>query len=981
MINQGVFIKGNCKKAQTLLYVGFVFLIVAMIAALVMTSTTNKLKVSRQQGKGAEAYQLAQAGLELAKVGLNSDWNNWTMDIGDDNIHHRGEVGLDETKTLGEGQYWVRVEDVGTKGVRLISHGWFGDSHRIVVLELENQAAAASSAGLVAYYKFENNVIDETGNNNGVNQGATFVSGQINQAASFDGSNDYVDVANDPTITTLSALTISSWIYPVAGIADYDIIVNKENEYETAWSSNGLRSAIRTDTNGWWWTAGTGAGHLPLNQWTHVVTTWDGAQIKEYINGVLQLTSNQSGNTTRDSGSPLRIGRRSSAAPTYHWRGSIDEVKIWNRALSSREISELFFEQGGQAAGLVVDYPFEGSATDASPNGGHDGTVIGATFTNGKCSQAASLDGNDYISISDALDLRFGLRHSFGGWIYATADPGDWARIIGKGSSGARNYGLWRFTSGGMLCQWLMPGWWCNCWTNAGATIIPYNQWHHAMCVFDYPWARLYVDGQEVHSCNCAGTPVTSADPLTVGYAGYHQYFRGSIDQVKLYDRALSGAEVQALVDQDNSCEAGDGLVAYYPFDGNTSDLSGAGNDGTPQNGASFVAGKVNQAVSLDGNNDYVSVNNFGSFATMTVSAWIYRTSATATRESIVSYKEGDGVSQGFVLCLNENGSSQYPRIYVQVNGVWRAVEQAVAIPLNTWVHLAASYDGSSIVLYRNGAQVASGNYAGSMTNTGSQTTGIGTRASLNTHYFPGQIDEVKIWSLALDADEIKAEFIAGNNGPIAYYPFEDNWDDLSGIGNHGTPVGNPSFAVGKIGRAADLDGNDYINLGVANELNLTDNFTVSAWFNARQFSNYGTIISRQTYPYNGGWGLVEGSAIFSFIAFQGASYQYLYVNANPPVNEWHHLAVVVHNGTRYTYLDGVQQSATDTFPPTQNPGAQAVIGRFYSNYNNYYFNGLIDEVKVWNRALSVSEIIELASASQATTTGIKPVSGTWGER
>jgi hypothetical protein len=172
-------------------------------------------------------------------------------------------------------------------------------------------------------------------------------------------------------------------------------------------------------------------------------------------------------------------------------------------------------------------------------------------------------------------------------------------------------------------------------------------------------------------------------------------------------------------------------------------------------------------SLGFDGTSQCVTIPNFGSFGQTSISVWINRSGATTTRESIVSYKEGNGVNMGFVLCLNENGSSQYPRFWVQVNGSWQNAEQAVAVPQGSWVHLVGTFDGSKIQLYVNGVPAASTSYAGTMTNTGSQNCVIGARADSAQHWFPGLVDDVRFYSRALTPAEV-ATLAAGCPVPTA---------------------------------------------------------------------------------------------------------------------------------------------------------------------------------------------------------------------
>jgi parallel beta-helix repeat protein len=159
--------------------------------------------------------------------------------------------------------------------------------------------------------------------------------GSLDGCVDLDGDGDYVEIAHNSGLSAFASLTIAAWVFPVSGISNYDIIINKENEYEMAWKDNQLVCAIKTDTNNWFWTSGTGTNTLPTGQWTHVAVAWDGSYIYEYINGVLKKTTAQSGNTTNLTTNPLHIGRRSSGA---YWNGKVDDVQIYDVALCGDDI-------------------------------------------------------------------------------------------------------------------------------------------------------------------------------------------------------------------------------------------------------------------------------------------------------------------------------------------------------------------------------------------------------------------------------------------------------------------------------------------------------------------------------------------------------------------------------------------------------------------------------------------------------------------
>jgi hypothetical protein len=285
------------------------------------------------------------------------------------------------------------------------------------------------------------------------------------------------------------------------------------------------------------------------------------------------------------------------------------------------------------------------------------------------------------------------------------------------------------------------------------------------------------------------------------------------------------------------------GPAAYWKFDetaaGNAANAVSGAPAGIPQ-GSPAVATEVPalsynlnplatpRSLLFDGTNDVVKVADFGAFNRASVSAWIRRMGDTASRQTVVSYKES--TVGGFVLSLNETASSAYPKIYFHISGNWPSAEQALAIPMDgTWVHLAGVYDGTNILLYRDGLEVARTPVAGNMT-TGAGPIGIGARSSYDMHWFPGNIDDVRIYSRALSAPEI-AVLAAGVPEPVQNAPVAGiNQVDLSWTAPPGTvtytynvkraPSGTGAFAT--IATVSGLTYTDPVSGGTAYDYTIT---------------------------------------------------------------------------------------------------------------------------------------------------------------
>ena len=146
---------------------------------------------------------------------------------------------------------------------------------------------------------------------------------------------------------------------------------------------------------------------------------------------------------------------------------------------------------------------------------------------------------------------------------------------------------------------------------------------------------------------------------------------------------------------------------------------------------------------SFDGKDDNVTIEDFGVFTTTTVSAWVRLNKASTPRGTVVSYKEaGNSGNCGFMLGVE----GQVPKFSIARSGSWPvAVGSSAPVTLTQWVHLAGTYDGNTLRLYRNGQQVATATAPGGMDQC-SGITAVGSRNSKDQHWFPGGIDEVRIY-------------------------------------------------------------------------------------------------------------------------------------------------------------------------------------------------------------------------------------------
>lgn len=216
---------------------------------------------------------------------------------------------------------------------------------------------AAVPGNLISWWRAEGDASDVTGTNPGTLQGGATasVAGKVGQAFSFDGSNGYVSIGNPASLKLTSAITIEGWINPSAGPGQGQLaailtkwaqdfnpdsnsdsyglwIVNRNGTYKLF---SALHQSGTTEPN-------IEAGSIPLNSWSHVAMTFDAGtgEYDLYLNGAQVLTVNSPGNILATEHG-VSIGREESYLGRY-FTGLIDELSIYNRALSSSEIQNIY---------------------------------------------------------------------------------------------------------------------------------------------------------------------------------------------------------------------------------------------------------------------------------------------------------------------------------------------------------------------------------------------------------------------------------------------------------------------------------------------------------------------------------------------------------------------------------------------------------------------------------------------------------------
>jgi Concanavalin A-like lectin/glucanases superfamily len=376
--------------------------------------------------------------------------------------------------------------------------------------------------------------------------------------------------------------------------------------------------------------------------------------------------------------------------------------------------------------GLVAWWKLDetsGAAADDAV-GANDGTLQNGPVwtTDGRVNGGLNFDGtNDYVSVADAgafTPTTSGFSTS--AWVYfrslevsGSQTRGSIVNKMHPACSGQWEWGLYAYagnSSGNAPLTFATM-------TSAGSDLsvaadtvnLTFNRWYHVAGTVDANGvARLYVDGTLVATGPSAAFPTNTIQPVNIGKhcgSGNQWEHNGFIDDVRIYNRTLSAAEVMKIYKAGGPrCnDITSGLVGHWKFDesgGSTAvDSSGSGNTGTLTNmdpSTDWVAGKVGNALDFDGSNDYVSLGNnaLGNLGDLhTVTAWVKMNPNNNTNRILAEFEGGVcGDYQFYIESTNVVG--------LNVNDGNPSVETTGTVPDSTWTMVTAVSGANNTYLY-----------------------------------------------------------------------------------------------------------------------------------------------------------------------------------------------------------------------------------------------------------------------------------------
>ncbi|WP_435851975.1 LamG-like jellyroll fold domain-containing protein [Streptomyces rubradiris] len=712
---------------------------------------------------------------------------------------------------------------------------------------------------------------------------------------------------------------------------------------------------------------------------------------------------------------PAKPGLNYVTARAFDTAGNAGEIRTYQfrvKAGQPERASWQFDDPAGSAAAKG-----QAPARTAELRGGP------TTQTEGVKGTAVSFDGTDDYAATDipAVDTSTGF--SVSAWAKLSTLP-DHAAIIAA-QPGNHSPGFELYYSSG-YDRWVFNQYASD---SPDASVVramsstaggaKAGQWTHLVGTYNSSshQLNLYVDGTLVGS-TAHSTPWNARRGLQIGAGSYNgkpgAFFPGAIDEVQIFDKPLTGAEVTRLYGKE-SLISGRGARAVFSMDepADATHLTGVAEvpdaefRGSPESGTQGIAGK---ALTLDGADDYASagrplLDNQGSFA---VSAWAKLPKTKPDQAAVVVTQAGEhrpGMELYYSKYYDRWAFNQYASDTSDAQPVRALQAEGQTAYGDTWTHLVGVHDtvGNKLILYVNGVEAGStdlqaGWYAG-----GALQIGAGSYDGAPGSFFPGQIDDVRLFDRPVSADEVRQLFrqrpLLGARWKLDAGDSASASSDDAGRASALALQGGAKIGTGFMNGGLELDGTAGYASAPAVPVDTGASFTVTAWAQAASTpAQSATVVSAEgTSQSPFGVRFVPdpahpdglGSWEVSLPDKDGtdASTVRLASTEFSSVTDWNHLALVYDGFSKQArlYVNGILQEVpcedADGDGQADNASCQDLIawgenvlttkasksfqvGRAMTgSAGAEYFPGLIDDIWVFQGALNDSQIEELAGS------------------
>ncbi|MCH8233094.1 MAG: hypothetical protein IIB82_10700, partial [Bacteroidetes bacterium] len=624
----------------------------------------------------------------------------------------------------------------------------------------------------------------------------------------------------------------------------------------------------------------------------------------------------------------------------------------------------------GVAGNEIAFFPFTGGSTADVLGNGFVGTVVNATTTTDRFNDignAYNFDPNDGSRDAIVGNSTLGLSQTltFAAWIKPSAfGNGQQYTIISERMNGAES---WQFA---IIDDFLYFSKWdpsfIESTSNSNSGLLSVNRWQHVAVTYDGSDARFYVNGQLDVTSGMSGDIRTNATVYQIGRWGTDdEYFDGDIDDIHVYDYALSDSDIQSLYNSES------GLTEWFPLDnGDANEFYGklvATPNGSPVSTTNRF-GTLDAAMNFDGSGSfgYNGNTSIGGSSRFSISAWA-RPNYDGPIGTILSENSVVG-QQNFYVDLGGNAV-----ILVTYDNAQTSFGTASAPTIKPfeWNHVVVTFDNGEITTYVNNQLSSTGSHT-SPVNDGTSPLAIGAATLFN-----GDIDDIRIFNYSLSPEQVSDLFFengwtgVSTAGLLATYPFNGNANDESGNGFNGAPTGNSN---GGPGLTSDRFGNpnstylfdgfdDHIRIDHGGGINLGGEVTFNAWIKPTVYPSGGDL-----------WSIIfkddvinefqlDAEGNINYHWFDGIGFPSMETQPyKAPLGVWSMATVTIDVSDNLSiYIDGELYASQLITRFISSPFTSSIGGDYNQlpadGGDRRWFTGAIDDVRIYNRALSQTDI------------------------
>lgn len=892
-----------------------------------------------------------------------------------------------------------------------IAGAWFGKSQwdkfqgGLDGIRIQDGPISASEAlrryqkdNVAAYWTFDN--ADE---GSLVWSASLTASGKNAGGALFDGTDDYFRAHPDAAFDTANG-TIEFWFKPTASsnVDDlYYVSENNYNDYLLVRRGSDDKINVIVEDNNTNLVDLTSSSTITVGSWNHVAVTQDGGGVKIFINGTQSSVTGTNSSSTWTS--HLNISSVWAGGTTSwgnYFGGTMDDLRVLNRALTATEVKARYSGEG-----TLFSWDFE--------NRGEKTVVWNAAFSaGGQIGDAVLFDGtDDYVRIEPGSSYATN-QGTIEFWYKPTASSNiDDLYYISENNY--NDYLLIRRNANNTIGVIIED----NNSTLvdiASAATINVGEWNHLAISQDGSSVKIHINGAQssttgTNSASAWTSHLNISSIWAGGTTSWGYYLGGSMDELRMYDRALASVELdqhysreQREGDWQFNREPDAGTVAYlsqYYGDAfnkvdslellqllpvftamqptkavavssaqtvTNADLALMHHNGTEplaapdefvvKNAAWTSQGIAGGAMVFDGVDDYIRVSPSQALATSqgTIEFW-FKPTASSNVDDLLYVSEN---TYNDYLLISRNSNNTINVLIEDNNSTLVNATSSATITENEWNHLAISQDGDGVKIYINGVQSSTSGTNSSSTWTGHlNITSIWAGGTTSWgNYLAGSMDEIHVYNQAMTGQAIAQH----RNGAARSQPgMTGSWRFDVQADSAGTFSGTTLTRAGRTGAARLFDGVDDSLNGGADTSFKSSTGAIEFWYKPSDASRQEDIVNVYETSTND-YLLVRRDSddrLRILIKDNGSSLVDLFSVATIASQEWNHIIVTQAGSGIKIYLNGIESSVTGTNSNSTWTNHLTVNGAYFGRSNlSSFMKGQLDDIRVYNSGLTSAQ-------------------------